>query len=461
MRPARLVQSSGFRIAGTFTLVFLVAAAIAGATGYSIIKEELTKRHKRGLAEDYAIMQSAFTAGGLSDLQETITAHANASRNRDGIYLLRNLDGSRLAGNIDTVPSSTSGDFVDAASFSIDADYGYFVKRGDIGGYEVIVGSSAEDISELEEIFVEGSLWAASVLFAISFAGAVVLSQRMNRRIEVIQGALELVADGKFNVRIPMTGHGDDIDMLSEKMNSTVSRLGASVESIRQISNDISHDLKTPLNRLRINLEEALERQAAGKSVAAEIEEASDESNRIIRTFDALLRIAQIESRTRRARFTDVNFVEVMADITDFYQTSFEDAGLELIVNLPDTIASIHGDRELLTQLVANLLENAMRHCPSGARITCAVAQRDNTVVLSVSDNGDGIPVNERENVLRRLYRLEKSRTTPGSGLGLSMVKAIADVHAATLSLEDNEPGLLVVVGFPVASSGSAVSSLG
>lgn len=460
MRPVSLTRSSGFRIAATFTSIFLLAAAIAGTAAYSIVSEELAKRHERALDEDYAVILSSFSKGGLSDLKEAIDAHASASRSRDGIYLLRDQNGGKIAGNIDSAPTSISGNFVDATSLGIDADYGYFIKRGELGGHSVIVGRSAEDVSEIEEIFIDGSMWAAIVLIAISLAGAIMLSQRMNRRIEVIKGALESVSDGKFDARIPMTGHGDDIDTLSELMNSTVSRLGSSVESIRQISNDISHDLKTPLNRLRINLEEALEGQAAGKSVAVEIEEAYDESIRIIGTFDALLRIAQIESQARRARFAELNIVEVMADITDFYQASFEDAGMVLGVNLPVAGPSIHGDRELLTQLIANLLENAMRHCPSNTRVTCTIAFKDGAVVLSVSDNGEGIPAEERDNVLRRLYRLEKSRTTPGSGLGLSMVKAISDLHGATLSLEDNEPGLAVVIRFPVGPIDGAGSGL-
>ena len=451
MLPARLLRSSGFRIAATFTGVFLIAAAIASTAAYTIINEELTKRHERLLDEDISVMESAFLAGGLSDLRESVDAHASASPNRDGFYLLRDQSGEKLAGNISRFPNSVPGGFVEATALGIDADYGYFTRRTELGDYSIIIGRSAEDISEIDEVFIDGFTWAGIVMLVISLAGAITLSQRMNRRIETIKGALESVSEGKFDTRIPMTGRGDDIDMLAELMNSTVSRLGSSVESIRQISNDISYDLKTPMNRLRINLEEALEKQEAGKNVGAEIEDAYDESNRIISTFDALLRVAQIETRARRARFGSVNLVAVVADITEFYKNSFEDAGMELCVSMAVAVPHVNGDRELLTQLIANLLENAMRHCPSGALVSCTVTVEDQAVVLSVSDNGDGIPENDREKVLRRLYRLEKSRSTPGSGLGLSMVKAIADLHDATLTLEDNKPGLRVIVRLPFA----------
>lgn len=460
MRHVDLVRSSGFRLAMTFSALFLIASVIAGTTAYTVIREELVKRHERVLGEQFDFLVSAYSGGDVEDLTLTIDAYARASRNKDSVFLLQDAQGRKLAGNISAVPVISDEGQATASALGIEADYTYFVKQGQIGENRLTIATSAEDISELEEIMLEGAAWAAAVLLAISLAGGMFLAQSMDRRIALIQDGLERVSDGDFAARIPTSARRDDIDTLVNMMNTAVARLGASVEGMRQISNDISHDLKSPLARLRITIEQAAENHARGNSITAELDEATAETDRIIATFDALLRIAQLETGARKARFARTEMIEVVTAISEFYETSFEDVGMELSVSMPDTIPPIHGDRELLAQLIANLLENAMRHCAPGARIACTLALQDNAVTLSVSDNGSGIPVNEREKVLRRLYRLEKSRTTPGSGLGLSMVKAISDLHGASLSLEDNEPGLRVVIRFPTIETSTAHAGL-
>lgn len=458
MRHVSLVRSSGFRLAMTFSALFLIASVIAGTTAYSVIREELVKRHERVLAEQFEFLVSAYGGGDVEDLTLTIEAYSHASRNKDSMFLLQDSGGRKLAGNISMVPDGRLEGQVAATALGVEADYTYFVKQGDIGANNLTIATSAEDVSELEEIMLEGAAWAAAVLLAISLAGGMFLARSMDRRIALIQGGLERVSNGDLTARIPTSARGDDIDTLTDMMNTAVARLGASVEGIRQISNDISHDLKSPLARLRVTIEQAAENHERGISVAPELEEAAAETDRIIATFDALLRIAQLEAGARKARFTGTNLIEVTRGIADFYETSFEDAGIEFRLKLPSSIPPIQGDRELLAQLIANLLENTLRHCAPGARVVCAIALQDNAAILSVSDNGSGIPVSEREKVLRRLYRLERSRTTPGSGLGLSMVKAISDLHGASLSLEDNGPGLRVVIRFPLAADVGAVS---
>lgn len=457
MRHVSLFRASGFRLAMTFTALFVAATAIAAGTAYSVIRQELVNRHERMLGEQFDFLVSTYGSGDLEDLTAAVNAYAGASRNQDSVLLLQDVTGEKIAGNIDRVPARTVDGQTAAADLGLQVDFSYFVKQGQIGETRLTIATSAEDISELEEIVLEGAAWAALVLLAISLTGGLFLARSMDRRIALVQDGLERVSEGDFTARIPTSGRGDDIDTLAGMVNTAVARLGASVEAMRQISNDISHDLKTPLTRLRISIEQATESYADGLPIGADLDEAHAETDRIIATFDALLRIAQIETGARKARFAVIDIASVVADITEFYRASFEDAAMELSVSIADEIPPIHGDRELLTQLLVNLLENAMRHCASGSRVACAVSLENDAVTVSVSDNGTGIPADERENVLRRLYRLEKSRTTPGSGLGLSMVKAIAELHGATLSLGDNKPGLVVVIRFPLAmNSGTA-----
>ena len=216
---------------------------------------------------------------------------------------------------------------------------------------------------------------------------------------------------------------------------------------MRQVSADIAHDLRTPLNRLRIRIETASTKAEAGQSVADDLATALTEADQINQTFAALLRIAQIESGSRKAGFQSLQPGILLGDVIDIYRGVAEDSGQTLTMG-PKVEARINGDPELLTQAFVNLIENAIRHCPAGTLITCGVSTIGAKIVVSVADNGPGIVADQRLLALQRLYRLEQSRTTPGSGLGLSLVKAVADLHGADLGLEDCAPGLRVSLTF-------------
>jgi signal transduction histidine kinase len=200
-------------------------------------------------------------------------------------------------------------------------------------------------------------------------------------------------------------------------------------------------------------LEAAADKTARGEAVADELAEARGESLQINETFDALLRIAQIEAGARKARFVHLDLNGIVEAIAEIYAGVAEDDGKSLSADISQsTQCLVHGDRDLLTQLFANLVENALRHCPRGTIIKLSVSRQGDSIVAEIADNGPGIPAQEREKVFQRLYRLDTSRTTPGSGLGLSLVRAIADLHGATIALEDRHPGLAVIVGFPAAN---------
>jgi signal transduction histidine kinase len=262
------------------------------------------------------------------------------------------------------------------------------------------------------------------------------------------------VSNGRLDARIPLLGNGDDIDGVSAQVNAALERLAALVDGMRQVSADIAHELKTPLNRLQMILEAAADKTARGEAVAGELAEAREESLQINETFDALLRIAQIEAGARKARFVELDLNGVVESIGEIYADVADDDGKSLSsAPLQGAPCLVHGDRDLLTQLFANLVENALRHCPEGTTIRLSVKRQADRILAEVADNGPGIPAQEREMVFQRLYRLDASRTTPGSGLGLSLVRAIADLHGATIALEDREPGLGVIVSFPAANA--------
>jgi signal transduction histidine kinase len=217
------------------------------------------------------------------------------------------------------------------------------------------------------------------------------------------------------------------------------------MESLKRVSDDIAHDLRTPLSRLRHRLEAT--RAKLGPGGERDIEQSISELDSILETFSALLRIAQIESGARRAAFSNVNLGRILSTVSEAYAAVAEDQSQKLEVRIERDF-SIRGDRELLTQMLANLIENAIRHCPAGVQIGVSLGQDAGAPLLSITDTGPGIPESEHENVLRRFYRLETSRTTPGSGLGLALVKAVADLHGAAVELSDNRPGLRISIRF-------------
>jgi signal transduction histidine kinase len=236
------------------------------------------------------------------------------------------------------------------------------------------------------------------------------------------------------------------MDQLAVNLNAMLDRIQALMESLKRVSDDIAHDLRTPLSRLRHRLEAA--RGRTGPEGDAVIEQSLAEVDAILETFSALLRISQIEAGARRAAFAEVSLERILSTLSEAYAPVAEDRGQRL-KTVRTAVPPILGDRELLTQMVANLIENSIRHCPPGVEITVALALENGAPLLSIADTGPGIPARERENVLRRFYRLESSRTTPGSGLGLALVKAVADLHGASIELADNSPGLRVTVRFP------------
>jgi signal transduction histidine kinase len=450
MRRIRLLRSTPFRLALAFGALFIGAFLITGLVAYQLMKADLTAQLDRSAEETWTVLAATDDGGDLEDLVGAVETYSRLSRPEDRIFLLLDPQGRRLAGNFSTAPASPGLTTLSARAAGLAGHGEYRVFSGDVGGNRLAVGLSFAETHQLERIAQMSFGWALAIVTLISIAGGALLASRVQRRLDSIADTMVEVSHGRLDARIPLTGNGDDIDAVSGQVNAALERLAALVESVKQVSTDIAHDLKTPLHRLKMTIDAAIESNDDGQSVTDELNEARAESDRINTTFDALLRIAQIESGSRKARFAAVDLRDVLAAIAEIYADVAEDDGRSLAVAvMPAAPQLIAGDRELLIQMFANLVENAIRHCPSGTRIGLSLGAHDGTVTATVSDDGPGIPASERENVFRRLYRLDKSRTTPGSGLGLSLVRAVAELHGATLTLEDNQPGLRVRMAFP------------
>jgi signal transduction histidine kinase len=449
MRPDSLLRSTPFRLALAFALVFLCAFLLSGLVAFDLIKKELNVRYDSRTEELFQIISKTYEDSDIQDVVDATRIHIAATSQRRNVFLLQAPDGRVLAGNIPVLSLPDGWSLKPGTAFGIKGNHKYRLFAGNVGPYRLIVGTNNEETGELEEIVGASFGWASLVIIVLAISGGALIAFRAQRRLDAVRDTMARVSHGDLASRIPLRGRGDDLDLLASDINDALERLAASVESMRQVSSDIAHDLKTPLNHLKITLEDARLSQERGEAVLEQLEVASNEVDQINQTFDALLRIAQIESGARKARFGRVRLDEILESLTEVYSDVAEDAGDRIVRDFnPAGDAAVYGDRELLTQMYANLIENAIRHCPSGAAIRLKVAVDGSRICTSIEDSGPGIPEEERSKVFQRLYRLEKSRTSAGTGLGLSLVKAIADLHDADIRLEDASPGLRVVITF-------------
>jgi signal transduction histidine kinase len=304
-------------------------------------------------------------------------------------------------------------------------------------------------LQQVKSTLLGALLWELAALVILATATGALVARRSQLQIDAISRTLAAVADGKLERRVARRYSKDDLDRVAEQINGTLDQLQRLIERVDQSSSDIAHDLKRPIGRLRQKLDVALRTATSVSEFRREIEASLQEVDVIVETFEALLRISQIEAGARRERLRPLDLKAVVSEVAEIYRAVVDDAGDQLTVELPEEgEAVVNGDGELLIQLFANLIENAIRHCPPGTAIRVALEDRQAGFGVIVADNGPGIPEAERGKVFHRLYRLEKSRSTPGSGLGLSLVAAIAELHGAKITLLDNSPGLAVQIDF-------------
>lgn len=306
---------------------------------------------------------------------------------------------------------------------------------------------------EIIEILVTGFLIAGILVSLLTTLTMIALSRYTQKRITKIESVLNAAASGKLSARIGAGYNFDDLGQISRALDDMLARLEGSVTAIRDISANIAHELKTPITRLRYNLLEfrdQTEEVLTDESMLKNLDNALEESQRLVTIFDALLRISQIEAGMRRSRFCQQNIATILNTVADIYGDVAEDAKMSLTVSLPSAPVWIEGDRELLIQMLANLIENALRYCPENSRIMLRGAAEEGKAWICVEDNGIGISDEEKARVFERMYRVDKSRTDGGFGLGLSLVKAVVGLHQGNITLYDCNPGLGIKIEIPI-----------
>jgi signal transduction histidine kinase len=453
VNQSRLFGSSTFRLALIYMALFGASVLILLGFIYWSTVTFMERQTDAIIDAEIEGLSERYSTGGISGLTDLIAERLSRKPAGSSVYLLADASLQPMVGNLDRWPAATP---------TPDGWLGFHLEdqasSGDVheararvfrlqGGFHLLVGRDMHDLEEAQGYIIKALVWGLVVTVVLALVGGSMMSRSMVRRLEVINETSREIMQGDLSRRIPTKGSGDDFDQLTDNLNSMLDRIELLMEDVRRVSDNIAHDLRTPLSRLRQHLE-LLKMQAPSDEQQREsVEQALAEADGLLATFNALLRIARIESAAQRAGFADVDLAELARDVAELYEPLAENKRQRFTTNVQDAV-HIDGDRDLLFQAVANLIDNAIKYTPVGGEIELTLQAHDGGARIIVADNGPGIPAEARDQVLQRFFRLDTSRTTPGSGLGLSLVAAVVKLHRAHLLLSDNKPGLRVALDF-------------
>ncbi len=443
----RVLRTSSFRLTLLYAGLFGCSAFILLGVIYGWTGRYMASSLDTAIDSDITELEDSLRTGGHEALTAQVKERLQEAPNGPMFILLQDPEGKVIAGNI---PPSHGGEGrfdlkvprPNSPSVAIHA-HGITLTDGEY----LMVGVDALPRREMHKLIVRVFGWSSAISLVLAFGGGALMSGSLLRRIETISGAARDIMAGDFSKRIPVRGTGDELDHLVASLNAMLERNELAMESVRQVSNDIAHDLRTPLTRLRQRLELAQRRARSVEEWRRASEGCISDMDAILETFGGLLRIAQIESGMPARRFAKVDLSETLRTVIEVYQPMAEEKEQPFTADIASGL-TVWGDRELLAQMIANLIENAMKHSPKRASISVVTSGSASTIAVAVNDSGPGIPAEERVRVFERFYRLERSRSTPGNGLGLSLVEAIAALHQIDIELTDNAPGLRVTLRF-------------
>jgi signal transduction histidine kinase len=449
--PTNFLRTVTFRIA--FLQALLFAAVVAGLFSFvwSEVRDYVEEEAHRSVEVETASLLQAVHDGTLAaQIHQRMTAVPVGQ----DYYLLSSHDGTKIAGNLNFSPKIAGWQTLPLTG--AEGKHAWHANHVELlvtplqGGNWLTVGRDNRNAGELDEDL--SRYFRFSVIFMVLFAtlSGALAGYVFVKRVDRLGGEAERILTGDASGSIQQVPGGAEFARLAGRLNRMLARIHILMDNMRQVSNDIAHDLRTPLTRLRQRLESA----RLGKQDAATLAQAIDDSivdvDDVLTTFGALLRISRIESMERQAGFAPLDLSDLFASIVDVYAPVAEDHGKNITADIAPCIQS-RGDRALLTQMLSNLIENAIQHTPPGTQIAVSLQHESGDVLGSVKDDGAGIPSEHHEHVFRRFFRLDSSRSSAGSGLGLALVAAVADLHRILIDLCDCRPGLAVTMRFPNA----------
>lgn len=466
-----VVSTAAFRLAASILAAFVVLAAIVAFLLFRQTNDVLSEQVIATLRDEAATLSREAEMGGLAGLTEAVRRRSRPEG--PGLYYLGDEHGTKLAGNLNRVPPE----------LTVNAQGGVFrYERGSgttlrtrlgvaipaplipmpltpapwTAGTRLIVGRDVEEQRVFAERIKRIFLGGFGVLTCAGLLGGLAISRLVMRRIETMTAASRSIMAGDLSRRIPLAGSGDELDDLATSLNAMLERIEQLMSGLKEVSDNIAHDLKTPLNRLRNRAEAALRDPRGDNAHKEGLERTIEEADELIKTFNALLLIARLEAGAVEENSETFDLGALVQDVAELYQPVAEEAGLSLSIAAAEG-PMIRANKQLIGQAVANLIDNAMKYgrhpgaaLASTAAIEVVVVAFESSVEIAVGDHGPGISAADRERVLKRFVRLEQSRTLPGTGLGLSLVAAVARLHKGALRLEDNAPGLRVILSLPV-----------
>ena len=469
----KLIRTTAFRL--TLVYLFLFALFAASLLAYFAwnTRRMITEQITTTVSAEVSEISEIYGRRGLRGLFFTI--ENRALRPGANLYLVTTPTGQAIAGNVGSLAPGVMGTegWSETAYRRLDEqDNAYHRALVNVtqlsGGFRLLIGRDLEERRRLFGIVAKAAQWSILVVVVLGIAGGIFVARRVLQRIDAMTGTAQRIMAGDLSGRLPVGRSGDELDRLASNLNAMLERIEALMVGLKEVSDNIAHDLKTPLTRLRNRAEEALAKSGCEADYRAALERTIEESDGLIRTFNALLMIARAESGQARGNMDNFDAADVAEGIHELYEPLAEDGGMTL--RLKASSAPLHGNRELISQALANLVENAIKYGKPGdpkpaekgsvvsldaKQILIEARREGDQVLLAVTDRGPGIPEGERKHAMERFVRLDTSRSQPGSGLGLSLASAVATLHGGELRLGDAYPGLIATLVLPARAAGS------
>jgi signal transduction histidine kinase len=447
MRLRTLLRTSVFQLTLVYMTLFGISVLVLFALIYWSTLGYLERQTNATIeVEIDSLYEQYERTGNMRGLADLIDERVRRDTERRSMYLLADAIGRPLAGNVTSLRpalDSLEGQWVDFVTPDETPVRAAVMRIGP--GFRLLVGRDIRELAQIRQLFVRASIYGLTLTMGLALAGGVLIALSARRRIAELNRTTRQIMAGDLSRRAPIRGARDEHDELATSINAMLDQIEGLLTGMRHVGDSVAHDLRGPLTRLRNRLETVA---AAEHPRREDLAECVAQADHVLETFNALLRIARVESGAYRSAFAALDLEPIVRDVCELYLAAADERHIQLLCNLRAAV-EVFGDRELLAQALTNLLDNAVKYTPAGGKVVVTLERTDDTARLSVADSGPGVPAADRERVLQRFTRLDQARSQPGNGLGLALVNAVTMQHHGRLALGDNAPGLIVTIEIP------------